>query len=293
MIEHMEIGVATHQADTLGESPTWVEADGWLWWIDLRKPCLHRLVVATGQVDTWPMREVIGAVVARRGGDLVLALKDGLHAFDPGTGVVTPLVRVEDGPPDNRLNDAKCDAAGRIWCGSMWDYGLKTSGGLYRIDPDLSVTRVRSGVTVANALAFSPDSRTIYFTDSSRGHIERAGFDLDSGAIGAWSVLADAAAAPGRPDGATVDEDGYVWNARYQGGCIARFAPDGRLDRLIELPVTQPTSCAFGGPERRTLYVTTATQNLSDEAQAAQPLAGALLALDVGVAGLPEPAFAG
>jgi sugar lactone lactonase YvrE len=285
--------VAAETCDELGEAPCWVAATGQLYWVDLRRPALHRLDPAGGRVTTWPMPEVIGAVVPRRSGGVVVALKHGIHGFDPATATLTAIALVEDGPPANRLNDAKCDAAGRLWCGSMWDFGIETSGGLHRIDADGAVSRVRDRVTVANAIAFAPDRRTIYFADTRVGTIECADYDVATGVVGAWSVFAAADAAPGRPDGATVDADGYLWNARYQGGCLARFAPDGRLDRLIELPVSQPTSCAFGGPDLRTLYVTSAWQKLPPERRAAEPLAGSLLALDAGVAGLVEPGFAG
>jgi sugar lactone lactonase YvrE len=285
------IRVAARTDDILGESPSWVDGEG-LFWVDLRRPALHRLDLA-GEVRRWPMPEVIGAVVARRSGGMVVALRTGLHGFDPRTGALTPLATVEQGAAENRLNDAKCDAAGSIWCGSMWDYGARTNGALYRIDAACRVTRMRGEVTVANAIAFAPDGRRMYFTDSRRGAVEAAVFDPDSGTLGAWSEFAPAGAAPGIPDGATVDAEGFLWNARYQGGCLARFAPDGRLDRIVELPIRQPTSCAFGGPGLATLFVTTATQRLDAADLAAQPLAGCLLALDVGVAGLPEPAFAG
>jgi len=285
--------VVADSRDGLGESPTWCETSGCLYWVDLRRPCLHRLHVTSGQMKTWPMPEVIGAVVSRQSGGVVVALKDGLHAFDPERSQLSPLVRLEFDLPHNRLNDAKCDAAGRIWCGSMWDYGLHPTGSLYRVDRNLSVARIRSDVSVANAISFSSDDRTIYFADSRKGQIEQAAFDVRTGHVGPWSILVEADAAPGVPDGATVDAEGFIWNARYKGGCVARFAPNGCLDRLIELPVSQPSSCAFGGPDLRTLFVTTATQKLSESELRSQPLAGSLLALDVGVGGRPEPAFAG
>lgn len=288
-----EIRIAASTGDTLGESPTWDARDSCLYWVDLRAPALRRLEPATGEVRSWAMPEVIGAVVQRASGGLVVALKRGLHAFDPETGRHEPLAVLEQGPPDNRLNDAKCGPAGRIFCGSMWDFGVQTSGALYRIDADHAVTRVRGEVTIANAIAFAPDGRTIYFADTRKAAIERADYDPASGTVGAWSVLAPPEAAPGRPDGATVDADGFLWNARYGGGCLARFAPDGRLDRIVELPVSQPTSCAFGGEGLRTLFITTSRQRLSEAQLAAEPLAGSLLALDVGVAGLEEPRYAG
>jgi sugar lactone lactonase YvrE len=288
-----EIRVAANSGDALGESPSWLAREQCLYWVDLRAPALRRLDPASGAVESWAMPDLIGAVVGRCSGGLVVAVRHALLGFDPCDGGLAPIANVEDGPPDNRLNDAKCDPAGRIFCGSMWDFGLHTTGGLYRVDAAGAVTRMRSAVTVANAIAFAPDGRTLYFTDTRLGAIEQADYDPATGEIGPWRLFAAADAAPGRPDGATVDAGGYLWNARYQGGCLARFAPDGRLDRLIELPVSQPTSCTFGGPDLRTLYVTTARQKLSAEALAAEPLAGTLLALDTGVAGLVEPLFAG
>jgi sugar lactone lactonase YvrE len=287
-----DVRVVARIGDILGESPTWVAATGHLYWVDLRRPALRRLD-PSGRVETWPMPELAVAVVARRSGGVVVALKTSLHAFNPDTGTLTHLATVEERLAENRLNDMKCDPEGRIWCGSMWDFGLETTGSLYRIDAEQRVTRMRDGVTVANAIAFSPDGRTLYFADTRRGAIERADFDPASGEIGPWSTFAPAEVAPGRPDGATVDAEGFLWNARYGGGCLARFAPDGRLDRIVPLPVSQPTSCAFGGPGLATLYVTTATQKLDPKALQQEPLAGSLLAVDVGVAGLPEPAFAG
>ncbi|MCP4559338.1 MAG: SMP-30/gluconolactonase/LRE family protein [Bosea sp.] len=285
--------VAANSGDVLGESPSWLAREQCLYWIDLRAPALRRLDPASGTVESWAMPDLIGAVVGRRSGGLVLAVRHALLGFDPHDGEFAAIANVEGGPPENRLNDAKCDPTGRILCGSMWDFGLRTTGGLYSVDAAGAVAQLRAGVTVANAIAFAPDGRTLYFTDTRQGAIEQADYDPATGEIGPWRGFAAADAAPGRPDGATVDAGGYLWNARYQGGCLARFAPDGRLDRLVELPVSQPTSCAFGGPDLRTLYVTTARQKLSAEALAAEPLAGALLALDVGVAGLVEPLFAG
>ncbi|CDX54600.1 Gluconolactonase [Mesorhizobium plurifarium] len=288
-----EFDVAAKTGDILGESPTWHPRTRELFWVDLRRPCLHRLQPDSGAVTSWPMPDVIGSVVPRAKGGVVVALRHDLHAFDPQNGQLSRLTTVEYGPPQHRLNDMKCDPAGGIICGSMWDYGLHPSGALYRIDATGDPTLLRGRIAVPNALCFSPDKRTLYFTDTRKGDIERADFDPASGSVGRWSTFVTAQVAPGRPDGATVDAEGFLWNARYQGGALARFAPDGTLDRLVRVPVSQPTSCAFGGEGLRTLYVTTATQTLNAVERAEQPLAGALLALDVGVAGLPEPMFAG
>lgn len=279
-------------SDTLGESPFWDWRTSQLYWIDLRRPSLNCLDPSSGEVNSWPMPELIGSVVGRRSGGLVVALQSGLYGFSPATGTHTALLGLESDIAEHRLNDAKCDAHGRLWIGSMWDFGRNPTGKLYRIEPDRSVHVVRERVSVPNAIAFSPDQSTIYFTDSKRSAIERAAVD-DAGRVSAWGELVADNLLPGAPDGATVDAEGFLWNARFRGGCLARISPTGAIDRVIDLPVSQPTSCAFGGPDLDTLFVTTGRQGMTMDALAAEPEAGSLLALDVGVKGLREPLFLG
>lgn len=277
--------IAADTGDTLGESPWWDAAAGCLWWIDVRAPGLRRLDPATGEVRSWPMPALVGAVVGRRRGGVAVALADGIHGFDPADGTLAPIAPLDLPGPAMRLNDAKCDAAGTLWFGTMRDFGADDAGGLWRLAPGGTPERMRTGVRVPNAIAFAPDG-TLFFSDTRAGTIERA--RLRDGVL-AWQPFAVPDIAPGAPDGATLDAEGFLWNARWGGGALARIAPDGTLDRLVPLPVTNPASCAFGGPGLATLYVTTARQGLG----APEPHAGALLALDAGVAGLPEPAFAG
>lgn len=283
------LSVAADRGDILGESPWWDATVGRLWWVDVRAPALRRLDPATGAVATWPMPGLIGAVVGRRAGGVVVALPDGLHGFDPATAALRPVAAVALPGAGMRLNDAKCDAAGTLWFGAMRDFGADDAGGLYRLVPGGRPERLRGGVRVPNAIAFDGGG-DLFFCDTRAGVIESA--RIGEGGLD-WRRFAAADVAPGAPDGATLDREGFLWNARYGGGALARIAPDGRLDRLVPLPVTNPTSCAFGGPGLATLYVTTARQGLSPQALAREPLAGALLALDVGVAGLVEPGFAG
>jgi sugar lactone lactonase YvrE len=289
------VRVAADTRDVLGESPWWDHASSHLYWIDLRAPALHRLDQISGAVESWPMPSQIGAVVGRAGGGVIVLLADGVHAFDPRTGTLSLIAAAPWRGPQMRANDAKCDASGRLWFGGMRDHGADCSGALYLLAAGEKPQRMRSGVQVPNAITMSRTGDTIYFADTRRGAIEQA----DMAALAAegekalWSTLAAAEIAPGVPDGATLDAEGCLWNARYGGSAIARIAPDGRLDRLVELPVTQPTSCAFGGPDLDILYVTTARQRLDAAQLRAQPLAGALLMLDVGVRGCREPAFAG
>jgi sugar lactone lactonase YvrE len=174
------------------------------------------------------------------------------------------------------------------------DDGLeRPSGSLWRLDPDLSVHRLESGICISNALAWSPDDTRFYFADTKEQEIRAYDYNAESGAITRRRRFASTAEDPGTPDGATVDAEGFLWNAQWDGWRLVRYAPDGTVDRVVPLPVQKPTSCMFGGDGLRRLYVTTAIWDLRGEALAAQPWAGSLLSLDVGVAGLPETRFAG
>lgn len=284
-MRHVE--VAARVSNELGEAPVWCEARQALYWVDIRAPALWRLS-ASGQLDM-PMPEFCGALVLAADGRLAVGLLSRVVLFDPATAECRPFVDVEPPSRGNRLNEAKCDGAGRLWIGSMRDFGAATTGALYRVEvtgEHPAVTRVLSDVTIPNAMAWSPDGRTMYFADTGDGQIRAYDFDSEQGALGRMRVLVEAGQVPGKPDGVAVDEDGCLWNARYGGGCVVRITPRGEIDHTVELPVSQPTSCAFGGPDLRTLYVTSARQRLSQAELTAQPLAGALLAVNVGVRGL-------
>lgn len=316
-METLPIQLVAPAGQILGESANWCARTQVLWWVDIRLMQVKRWNSSTGAIDSWTMPELCGAVVPTTGSEVVVALRSGIHALDPRTGALTLLVTVEADQPEHRLNEAKCDRQGRLWCGSMWDFGKHATGGLYRISLEssiatargsgndrpssggpvilpgaaLTVIKARSAVTVPNGIAFSPDGRRMVFVDTPTGRIESAAYDTDTGTPGPWSTLVDASVVPGKPDGGTVDADGCIWSTRVGAGAIARFTPQGKLDRLIQLPVSQPTSCSFGGANLETLFITSATQRLTPEALTAEPLAGAVIALRPGVQGLPEPPF--
>jgi L-arabinonolactonase len=278
----------------VGECPLWCPREQALYWVDIRRPAVHRLDPATGSNATWPMPEDVGSLALRAGGGAVVARRSGFAFLDLATGALTPIHDPEPDRPGNRFNDGKCDRRGRFWAGTMNDSVPRTpSAALYRLDPDLRCHRMAEGITTANGLAWSPDDRVMYFADSPTGEIAAYDFDLATGALGRRRRFAAVPEAAGRPDGAAVDREGYLWSANFDGWRITRYAPDGRVDRVITLPVQRPTSCAFGGPGLDVLYVTSATYRLSEAERARQPRAGGLFALDVGVRGLPEPRFAG
>jgi sugar lactone lactonase YvrE len=281
---------ASETLDILGESAVWCGIDDVLYWVDIRAPALRRLDPRTGQVTSWTMNDLCGAVILSTDRRLLLAMRLGIFAFDPVDETLQPFVAPETKSLNNRLNDSKCDRSGRLWTGTMRDFGLARTGSLYRIGADASCTRMLTDITVPNALSWSPDDRQMYFADTPDGQIRAYEFNVGDGRLGAMKII-ESGDLPGRLDGATVDSEGCIWNARYQGSCVVRITPSGKADRIVELPASQIISCALGGPDLRTLYITTARQKLTPAELGSQPLAGGLFAVRVDVAGLPEPRF--
>lgn len=287
----------------LGESPVWSVAEQALYWIDIKAPAIHRYTPTTGADEAWPVEQEIGSIVLRRGGSLAAALRDGFALIDPDLATLDWLTDPEADRPMSRFNDGKCDRQGRFWAGTMHDppgppagyFEREPVGALYRLDSDLTCRRMADGIKVSNGLAWSPDGRVMYFTDSPTRTIWAYAYDPATGAPGERRVFARIPEEPGRgtADGATVDAEGYLWTAEFRGSRLVRYVPDGSVDRTVALPVSRPTACAFGGEGMATLFVTSARIMLSDDELAAEPHAGALLALDVGASGLPEAAFAG
>ena len=277
----------------LGESPLWSPAEAALYWVDINNPTIHRLDPATGGRERWPIETEIGSIGLAGPRRMVAGLRTGAHYVDLETGRIEPICDPEgEGRFNrNRMNDGKIDRAGRFWVGTMNDPGHEPLGTLYRIDRDGGAAPVLGGIRVPNALCWSPDSSVMYFTDSYSHQIWAFDFDLATGAMENKRVFAAIAEETGVPDGATVDADGFLWCAHMFGSRVSRYAPDGSLDRAIALPVPQVTSCAFGGADLETLYITTASLRMDRAALAEQPLAGALFAVDPGVRGLPEPVF--
>ena len=279
------------QTDILGESPVWDERAQCLYWVDIRRPAIRRLRPASGVIDTWPMPDLVGSIALTDEERLLVALPHYVALFDPISGSLEAFVQPPHHLPGHRFNDGRCDRQGRFWVGSMHNLTRAPEGVLYKLEGRGELEAVQGGICIPNSLAFSPDGRTMYFADSLRYTLFAYDYDPASGRMGEQRVFATTEP-PGFPDGSTVDAEGYLWNAQFDAWRIVRYAPDGRIDRVIATPVQRPTCCAFGGADLATLYVTTASQKMSPAELQAQPLAGALLALDVGVRGLVEPRFA-
>ena len=292
----MAIRCVVHSGDILGEVPRWCDRSQRLWWVDVRRPALQYwdTLTQTHAAQRLHPDLVTGAMALRESGGFLLATSAGFFTFDPDSGLpATRIAHPEEGKPGMRLNDGRCDRRGRFWGGSMHDTQRDPMGTLYRLDADGRCTAMLSDFVLPNAICWSPDDRTMYFADTHRQLVWAFDYDLDDGAISNRRLFKDWTHQIGRPDGATVDAEGYVWNCMVASGQLVRLAPDGRVDRVIQLPVTNPTCPEFGGKNLETLYITSHSQRFTPEQQAREPLAGALLSLDVGVRGLAEPRFAG
>lgn len=285
---------------TLGECPLWSGREGRLYWIDIDGRAVHCLDPSSETTETRRLPGRPGSVVLTDDPDrLVVATEHELVDLTWSTGEVTSRLDLEPAGPGKRLNDGRCDPAGRFWVGSMDDPPTELSGRgrLHRIDAgadgELSAAEQRSGIGVSNGAAFTPDGRTMYWADSLRDTVWAYDLDPDTGERRNERVFLDFQLLPGRPDGACVDEAGCYWVACVMGWAVLRATPDGRVDRIVEMPVEMPTMPAFGGDGLDTMYVTSISNGGSFEAAEGKDLAGSLFALDVGVSGLPEPYFAG
>ena len=277
----------------LGEGPLWSSRDQAIYWTDIKVKKLNRYGLADRATQSWDMPDTIGWAIERRSKPgFVIGLA---HAVVEATLDPFKLVRrgdIETELPGNRLNDAKVDPKGRVWFGSMDNAEKQHSGAFYRLDPDFSVHRVDHGYICANGPTFSPDGAIVYHTDSSMREIYR--FDVQpDGSLGNKRVFARFSEEEGYPDGMTTDRDGWLWVAHWGGWRITRFRPDGTRDRVVPMPVSQVTSCTFGGDRLDRMFVTSARIGLTEAQLAKEPLAGGLFEFDPGITGLPAPKFAG
>jgi sugar lactone lactonase YvrE len=280
-------------AATCGESPMWSVREQALYWTDNLGQVIHRLEPESGNAQSFLLGQNVMAIGLRQDGGLVLALAKELVFFEPG-GELELLTGVEHDKPRNRFNDGKVDRSGRFWAGTMndidWD---EPSGSLYRLDPDLEVSRRQDAVVCANGLGWSPDNRTFYFGESFRYAIFAYDFDVDVGAISARRVFATVDRKGAFPDGLTVDAEGGIWSVRNGAGRVVRYAPDGGVTHEVEVPLPQPTSCIFGGRDLDVLYITTSRQKMTLEELERYPMSGSVFAVRPGLSGVPEPLFAG
>lgn len=282
--------------DVCGEGAVWHAVHQAVYWTDINRFLIHRFTPADQNVRTWFFEEPVTALTLTDYPEmLAVILGSSVILWEPATDTRHKPILCLEGWPKVRLNDARVDPRGSLWIGSMRNnVNADGSGGeaggkdgaLFRLDPDASVKVWRREIGIANTLAWSPDRRRFYFGDTLANAIWQYDYDAATGAITNERPFLRAFER-GLPDGSTVDSDGYLWNCRFFGGCIVRVAPDGKIDLVVEMPVQNITTCTFGGPDLRTLYVTTA----KIEAPARDRLAGGMFAIQTEIAGQPENQF--
>jgi sugar lactone lactonase YvrE len=302
LIRGYDVDCVVDCRNKLGEGAFWCPEERVVYWLDVPMPSiLHRFDPVSGRHDSWPMSEMSTAMAKRRDGSLLIASQGGINIFDVKTGKLNRAVRPESDKPGNRSNDGAPDARGRFWIGTMQnniapdgsDLPLVGSqGSLWRIDPDFGATRMVDRICIPNGIVWSPDHKTLYLVDSMIQTIFAYDFDLERGTISNRRVFSEVKDL-GYPDCSAVDAEGYVWNARWAGSAVVRLATDGRIDRVVPMPAERVTSCAFGGEDLGTLYVTTSRLHIDADSLARHPRQGGLFAFGPGVKGLPRTQFAG
>lgn len=287
-----EICCVVPAGDICGEGAVWHPEQNALYWTDINRFLVHRFDANSQATETWIFDEPVTAVNLTTNPELLLLVLGSKVGFwSPGTHPRVQTIYELATAPEMRFNDAGVDPRGSLWVGTMrnnvdqngenLDVAYK-DGILYRIEPNGAISEWKQGIGISNTLAWSPDRQTFYFGDSVANSIYSFSYDERTGAISGERAHF-AGHSQGLPDGSAIDVDGFLWNARYGGGCLIRIAPDGRVDRTVDLPVLNPTTCAFGGPELKTLYITSA--------RSSDRLSGSVFAMHTEVGGTPECRF--
>ncbi len=287
----MEIECVLPWGAQLGESPVWHARHQRLYWVDILHPAVYRLDPETGVNEACVLDKLVSSVLPTGGDQLMVTTQDGVEVLDFETGQLTPFCDPEAGLHENRLNDAKIGPGGAIWVGSMRMDAAKATGGLYRVDTEANWTRQESRLTVSNGLAWSPSNDTFYFVDTVPGLIYAYDYKPGAGNLANRRVFAQIPESDGRPDGITIDSQGGLWCALWDGWKLRRFSANGAQDFDVDLPVPRPTSLCFGGPENDTLFITSARTRLPAKTLAEAPLSGGIFALDAGFTGTTTHIF--
>jgi len=289
MTDEVEL-VLDARAD-LGEGPSWDVAEGCLIWVDIPPGVVHRFEPRSGDDERFEIGQPVGAAVPASDGRILVAVSNGFSFGRNREAMLERIADVEADLSETMMNDGKCDPSGRMWAGTKDAVGMRPVGSLYRLGSDRAPKRMVTGVAISNGLGWSLDGRTMYYIDSPTHRVDAFTFDPDSGDLSDRRPLVEFPEAFGLPDGMTVDEEGFLWVAFYGGSAVRRIDPEGAVRSVVELPVSQVTSCAFGGADLSELFITSARSDLSDAALADQPHAGGVFRLAPGVHGLPQRPF--
>jgi sugar lactone lactonase YvrE len=274
--------------DELGEGPVWHPNEQVLYWVDIEARRYHRFDPASGEHEVVPVGEKVGVLAFRQQGGLVVASEYGFSFFDPSTRTLERIGDPEKDKPQTQFNDGAVDRLGRFWAGTLGD---PFQNSLYRLAADGTITLMDSGFDICNGIGWSPDNRVMYFIDSTPEVVYAYDFELTSGCIANRRIFIDRGGQQGVPDGLTVDAEGFVWIAIWDGSRLERYDPHGKLERTLALPVQFPTSMAFGGANLEDLYITSALYEIPPSERARFPLAGGLFRVRGAGKGLAEPMF--
>jgi len=277
----------------LGEGPIWDADRARLLFVDIMRGHVHEFDPSTGRDRVVEVGQPVGAIAPTIRGDWVIAARDGFFRLDPETGTATLIAHIEKDDPATRMNDGYVDARGRFWAGTMGMGGVRERGSLYRLDLDGRVTRHVLGVHISNGIDWSPDGRVMYYADTGLGRVDVFDFDEDRGTLSNRRPFVAIPGDQGYPDGLVVDREGGVWLALWEGAAVHRYLPDGSLDKVVPMPVTLVTKCAFGGADLADLFITTAWIDLDTAGRAREPLAGGVFRIRPGVSGRPVRKYAG
>ena len=276
----------------LGEGPSWDAGLKALYWVDIMGRKFCRFHPETGANEEFAVGEYVGAVVPARDGSVMLATQSGFQRYDLGTNRLIPIADPEAHLPGNRFNDGKCDAQGRFWAGTMEIAETAVTGALYRLDTDLNCRKMVSDVGCSNGIAWSPDQTRMYYIDTTAQTVRAFDYEPGTGDIANPRVIIDFSSQPGFPDGMTIDEEGMLWIAHWDGWQVSRWNPaTGEKLASIPVPVAKVTSCVFGGTDLDTLYITTARKGETSETLASQPHAGGIFSVQPGVRGSKTHSF--
>jgi L-arabinonolactonase len=284
----MDVRCVVKSDDRLGEGPCWSPREGRLYWFDIKGKRLAWYEPKSDERRAFDLPMRASAAAPRKAGGLLLATEKGLAVCDPDSATIE-IVQPIDLPPGFRTNDGKIGLDGAFWWSTMDDDGGKRYGSVYRTTAAFETTQVLTGIHIANTISVDHDGKRLFMADSKLQTIFTHQMDDLSKMAPFASTRGEAAS----PDGSAVDAYGYLWNAQWGGSRLVRYTAAGLIDQIIPMPVEQPTSCAFGGEDMTTLYVTSAWDELSPAARARQPLAGSLFAIETGVKGLALPLFEG
>jgi sugar lactone lactonase YvrE len=278
----------------MGESPVWDPSEQVLYWIDIEGESICRLDPENGKYDYFKVEMPVTALGRRASGGWITVTKSGLAFWDPSSKSFQFIIDPFEQRPDFRFNDGVVDRQGRFLTGSFNQKVLDApEGSLYRLDKDLSLHQIATGLVLPNGLGLSPDGNTLYVNEMFKNRILRYNYDTTSGTVSAMRIFAEVPEKQGMPDGLTVDSEGYVWIALWGGWKVIRFDPEGNVDREVRLPCEIVTCMGFGGRDMDELFITTAWYSIGGEARKKQPLAGDLFRVKTDVMGLIEPCFAG